>query len=308
MPDGWTPGHFNLQYGIVANNEPWCAKFATSGVFQIVIVRRGSCWFDCPDHLAEPLLVAEGGIVVTTVDATQIWRGSRTASIHAATDAFDFMPLDDVQDDDVAIKLLVGRCALESKPSLLALPAAFYVPPADVDAIAPMLDLIEAETLREGDAAERAEIVRRASEIITIILSRFVARQRQDQGLCRQDRTFDPKVLRAIKLIETESAKEWTVESLAAAVGMGRSAFAARFRELVGDTPVNCLFKTRMRLASQMIREGGRSLARIAESIGYQSESSFIKAFVRHFGVTPGQFRSAGTPPSLDRAFQANIQ
>jgi AraC-like DNA-binding protein len=178
----------------------------------------------------------------------------------------------------------------------------FHVPPQDKDTascLLPMIDAIERESIARGDARaggdalSQEDIVRCATEIVLITLERYVSRQLSSRNVWWGDRDFDPKVMRAIKLIERESAKNWTVESLAAEVGMGRSAFAMRFRELVGDTPVNCLFKTRMRLASVLIREQKSSIAAVADATGYQSESAFIKAFVRHFGITPGQYRAA---------------
>ena len=48
-----------------------------------------------------------------------------------------------------------------------------------------------------------------------------------------------------------------------------------------------------MERAAQMLRESDRSLAAVALAAGYESESSFNKAFKRHYRQTPGQFRRA---------------
>jgi transcriptional regulator GlxA family with amidase domain len=50
---------------------------------------------------------------------------------------------------------------------------------------------------------------------------------------------FDPQMGTALSAIHDSVSTPWTVESLAEAAGMSRSAFAARFKELVGQTPLH---------------------------------------------------------------------
>lgn len=96
----------------------------------------------------------------------------------------------------------------------------------------------------------------------------------------------DRQVGAAISAIHREPARRWTVATLAAEVGMSRSGFAVRFRQLAGDGPIEYQTHWRMLLA-------GRSLARgepigvVARSMGYGSESAFSTAFKRVMGVTP---------------------
>ena len=80
---------------------------------------------------------------------------------------------------------------------------------------------------------------------------------------------------------------------LAKAVGMSRSSFSARFSSLVGVPPLRYLTRLRMQLAANALRGSSRaSLTEIAEQVGYDSESSFGRAFKRSFGVSPGTFRA----------------
>ena len=50
---------------------------------------------------------------------------------------------------------------------------------------------------------------------------------------------FDPQIGVALKAMHEKVERPWTVESLAAACGMSRSAFAVRFKNLVGETPLD---------------------------------------------------------------------
>lgn len=73
---------------------------------------------------------------------------------------------------------------------------------------------------------------------------------------------------------------------------MSRSVFAARFKALVGEAPLTYITRRRMHVAAELLASGVRSLGTVARAVGYETESAFGKAFKRHFGVTPGVFRS----------------
>ena len=75
---------------------------------------------------------------------------------------------------------------------------------------------------------------------------------------------------------------------------MSRSAFAARFRALVGETPLKHLTQWRMVRAASMLREHRPvTLGAIAAAMGYASESAFGKVFRRVLGMSPGKYRQA---------------
>lgn len=107
----------------------------------------------------------------------------------------------------------------------------------------------------------------------------------------------DPQISEALRSMHAEPDRGWTVPQLACRVSMSRSAFAARFRALVGETPLHYLTRWRMVRAASMLREVRPiKLAAVAASVGYDSESSFGKAFRRVMGVSPGKYRSEQRP------------
>jgi AraC-like DNA-binding protein len=83
----------------------------------------------------------------------------------------------------------------------------------------------------------------------------------------------------------------WTVESLAATAGMSRSAFALRFKELLGETPLEYLTNWRMYKATGLLQEDDKKLFEVAKSVGYDSDAAFSKAFKRVLGVAPREYR-----------------
>jgi AraC-like DNA-binding protein len=111
----------------------------------------------------------------------------------------------------------------------------------------------------------------------------------------------DQHVGRAISMIHSDPARAWTVASLAAEVAMSRSAFAARFTELVGETPMQYVTRWRMHLALTEFQDRGATVAELADRLGYRSEAAFARAFKRVIGHPPGAVsRTRQTPvPAL---------
>jgi len=87
----------------------------------------------------------------------------------------------------------------------------------------------------------------------------------------------------------------WTVESLAETAGMSRSAFAARFKELLGQTPLEYVTGWRMQKAVQLLEQRDKKLIDIARLVGYESDAAFSKAFKRVVGANPGDFIRRGS-------------
>jgi len=98
----------------------------------------------------------------------------------------------------------------------------------------------------------------------------------------------------ALKTIHDSVNTPWTVESLAEAAGMSRSAFAARFRERLGQTPLEYVTAWRMQKAIQLLEQRDKKLIDVARSVGYESDAAFSKAFKRVVGASPGEYLRRG--------------
>jgi AraC-like DNA-binding protein len=100
----------------------------------------------------------------------------------------------------------------------------------------------------------------------------------------------DPRIARALAQIHRAPEHAWTLPELASRAAMSRTAFAQRFRLLVGQTPVSYLATWRMQKAAYLLEMGTLSITQIAERVGYASELAFAKAFRRVIGVPPGAY------------------
>jgi len=104
----------------------------------------------------------------------------------------------------------------------------------------------------------------------------------------------------ALRSMHAQPAQAWTLEELARAAGTSRSVLAERFQQLVGQAPMQYLAQWRMLLASNLLTRSNAPLARIAEEVGYQTDTAFSRAFRREYGMPPATWRrrhaGAATP------------
>lgn len=101
----------------------------------------------------------------------------------------------------------------------------------------------------------------------------------------------DRRIGEAIRLIHSRPDRQWLVQELAKDVGMSRSNFALRFKQIVGLSPLDYLGRWRIRLAAKALRSTADTLSTISLSLGYKAESTFSYAFKRTVGVSPMKYR-----------------
>jgi AraC-like DNA-binding protein len=103
----------------------------------------------------------------------------------------------------------------------------------------------------------------------------------------------DPQLRAAVSLMHADPARAWGLAELASAVGMSRSHFAHRFRDVSGQPPLTYLSHWRIRLAERALRTTDTTVAALADRLGFASESSFSHAFTRVAGTSPSRYRRA---------------
>lgn len=217
-----------------------------------------------------------------------------------------FLPLDDSHDthhgaesDPVTMRMLGGYFRFDQANAQLLvklLPPVVHVRREDPAAtqLHRMVELIsdEAGARRPG----RDLIVERLVEVLLIEALRFRSAfsGREEQGLLAG--LSDPALAQTLREFHVDVARRWTVEQLARSAGMSRAVFAERFSRKIGMPPMQYLLEWRMALAKDMLRRERRSLAEVAERVGYQSASAFSTAFTRLTGRTPSEFARENLP------------
>jgi AraC-like DNA-binding protein len=147
--------------------------------------------------------------------------------------------------------------------------------------------LAEARSPRPGGAGVLAKL----AEVLFIEVLRLYMHSDQP-GRCGWLAAVSDRIVgSALTQLHARPAHAWTVDSLARAAGTSRSVLAERFQHLVGRAPMEHLTQWRMLLAANLLRNSNAPLARIAEDIGYRSDTAFIRAFRREYALPPATWR-----------------
>ncbi|MGB3335751.1 MAG: AraC family transcriptional regulator [Devosia sp.] len=267
----------SMMFVIVTSGHGWLKMADQSPIMvpqgSMVLLPHGASYelLSEPDSVAEPLF----DIPVEKVsDRYEIMRHGGGGAITRATAGV-------VQFDSVAAKRLVSL-----------LPPVLRVDAWDVDAgdwLQSTLSLIarEASSMRPGGET----VMTRLADILVIQAIRAWLDRAPEANLGWLAALRDRQVGRTLALMHRQPERDWSVGDLASEAGMSRSAFSARFTELVGQPAAQYLAQWRLHLARAQLLESRESVGSVARRAGYQSEAAFGRAFKQFFGVPPGAVR-----------------
>lgn len=295
-----------VTYGVVRFDGAWALSIPATQNSYFCQVRKGDAWFE--PSVGHPRLVhvSEGAVITIPRGQAHVWRSA--PDVELPPDSV-FYPLElpdaECAPDHCMSELFVGIAPLDAGPPIThltnALPPFLHIRTSECALLAHLnavIGLIEYEISNEASLIDAQSVLRRLSEVIAIDLARFALTSTERACPSWIAGMTDPHITRALSLLHAHPEHPWDVESVAKQLGLGRSAFAQRFKSVVGEGPMHYLLKIRMQHAAAEIRGGGRSLHAIALSLGYQSEAAFSRAFSHHMGVPPGKFRSGASAAS----------
>jgi len=264
------------------------------------IVSHGKCWIEV-NGVAKPVQLSAGDFVVLPRSDSHIVRDFPTTPV---VDYFDFLKgrAPDKQGvfsaggEGSVARLVCGGMRSENgatDPLLAVLPPLIHFKGGGEDA-APGLRVTVShifEELGSGRSGAAAIVTR-----LTDILFMQAVRAYLDENIDTAESGWlaamrDPQIGRALVLLHDKPHQPWTVAEIATRVALSRSAFAAKFTQLVGKPPLRYLTRLRLNAATARLRSGNDKLSVIADAAGYESMPAFAKAFKRRLGVTPGEYR-----------------
>lgn len=182
-----------------------------------------------------------------------------------------------------------ARLAFEggaTHPLARALPPLIALPLTRIPGLELTLQLLFSETdhVRCGQRL----LTDRLFEVVVIQLLRWLLDHPEEAGIQAGCITglCDPRLSRALVAMHDAPGEAWTLARMAAAAGMSRTAFATKFREVVGQTPADYLADWRVALAQRRLRQG-RPIKLLAEELGYANASALSRAFTAKTGASP---------------------
>jgi AraC family transcriptional activator of mtrCDE len=103
-----------------------------------------------------------------------------------------------------------------------------------------------------------------------------------------------PRLAPALAALFNEPTRAWSLPELAHLCNMSRATLARQFQQALGRSASDLLTDIRMTLAANELKKPLMSTGAVADTVGYQSEAAFQRAFKSYMGLTPAQWRKAG--------------
>jgi AraC-like DNA-binding protein len=292
-------------WGLIQENEaeeevtPSGKKSSPTDLAHFAMLSRGNCWLSVRG-IAEPIPLTGGDCFLLARGTSIILRDSpRTRP------KMSFRKVGETASNNVAhyggggaaTTIVCGSFRFDRaslKPIAQLLPS-FILIKADEARTLALHNTMRALASEMAEQTPGSEVVAtRLAEVlfIQVLRAHIGSGPERNRGWLRA--VFDPQMGTALSAVHDSVSTPWTVESLAAAAGMSRSAFAVRFKELLGQTPLEYVTEWRMQKAMQLLEQRDQKLIDVARSVGYESDAAFSKAFKRVVGANPGEYLKRG--------------
>lgn len=297
-------GHLRLQGSLYFTTDfrpPWGLRVPRFGrVARFHLVVRGGCWVRVIGA-ADPLRLETGDLVLIPNGAEHVLADTpdtpcRTVDEVVRQAGFTGRGALTIAGDDSGspTRMVCGHFAFDEAfdhPLVQQLPDAMLIRWDDYARDSPLEQAFqfivrEVQAGRPGNAA----VVNRLSEVLFVQAIRWwIEHQPAERGMLAA--LTEPGLASALGAIHAEPTARWTVEELGQRAAMGRTAFAGRFRDVIGMTPMEYVTLWRMQRAKRLLTESRLSLEQVASRAGYDSAASFSRVFTRETGVRPGAYR-----------------
>jgi AraC-like DNA-binding protein len=286
-----------------AQNEekvtPAGKKIPPTDLAHFAMFSRGNCWLSV-EGVPEPIPLTGGDCILLSRGTSFVMRDSlrtRPKKKFREVASRDNSNVAHYGGGGAPTTIVCGSLSFDRaslKPITQLLPS-FILIKADQAGTLALRNTMQALASEMAEQAPGSEVVAtRLAEVLFIqaLRAHIASEPERNQGWLRA--IFDPQVGAALNAVHDRVNTPWMVESLAEAAGMSRSAFAVRFKELLGQTPLEYVTEWRMQKAMQLLQQRDKKLIDVARSVGYESDAAFSKAFKRVVGASPGEYRKRG--------------
>jgi AraC-like DNA-binding protein len=292
-------------WGVKQENEaeekvtPSGKRTSPTDLAHFAMLSRGNCWLSV-DGISDPIPLTGGDCFLLAKGTSIVLRDSPRTRPRST-----FRDIGAKANGNVVLyggggaptTIVCGSLSFDRaslKPITKLLPS-FILLKADEARTLALHNTVQALASEMAEQSPGSEVVAtRLAEVlfIQVLRAHIASGPERNKGWLRA--FFDSQLGNALNAIHDRVNTPWTVESLAEAAGMSRSAFAARFKELLGQTPLEYVTEWRMQKAMQLLDQRDKKLVDVARSVGYESDAAFSKAFKRVVGTNPGEYLKRG--------------
>jgi AraC-like DNA-binding protein len=274
---------------------PFGKKTSPTDLAHFAMLARGNCWLSV-EGLQEPIPLTGGDCILLARGTSIVLRDSprtRPGSTFREIAARAKRNVVHYGGGGAPATVVCGSLSFDRaslKPITQLLPR-FILIKADQTHTLALHSTMQALASEMAEQAPGSEVVAtHLAEVLFIqaLRAHIASGPERNKGWLRA--IFDPQIGTALSAIHDRVSTPWIVESLAEAAGMSRSAFAVRFKDLLGQTPLEYVTEWRMQKAMQLLEQRDKKLIDVARSVGYESDAAFSKAFKRVVGANPSEY------------------
>ncbi|WP_108125284.1 AraC family transcriptional regulator [Saccharospirillum mangrovi] len=281
--------------GFTAGGD-WAIRFPAPTRIKFFAVVQGGCWIHIEGE-AEPLRFECGdiGLIsaprafvlasdpnVPPLDAMALFSGAGKSRVHLG-EGQDFAHLG----GHVLLDPVSGPLLSEVLPPWIHIPASW----PQADRFRALLDQLVVEQAQALPGMQLASAQLAQLLFIQILRAHLMSGAAKPASWLKA--LVHPRLAPAIRLMHSDPARNWHLETLAQACAMSRTTFATQFKAIAGVAPMSYLTRWRMQLAQRALQTSDIQIAQLASDLGYQSESAFSTAFKRETGHSPRACRLA---------------
>ena len=277
-------------------SSPWGMEIPKGPYAQFHMIVRGQCIMKMNNQPSKKLFA---GDIIVFPSGAKHWladdeKSAKENGMEVVQSIWNGNPV--FQGNNLATTIVCGHFEFDKEsnhPFIKSLPEVIHITDMERKEFS-WLDNISNLLVQEANSNKSGSnvVVNKLAEVLFIhVVRAFMLNNKEEMGFLSALK--DEKISKSLKLIHSYPENGWTLEKLATEVGMSRTLFANRFRETVGETPLNYITDWRMLKAKELLKASNESIEIIAEKVGYTSGASFNRVFKKRAVVTPLKYRQS---------------
>lgn len=262
------------------------------------LITEGECWLAFPNQLEQQQKLGKGDVVLFT-QTPKHWFASEPVLSNATSAQMDASFCEPTHQNaglvcyDIEVVSPLTQAVFQSLPEWILLPAA-----EQQGDLHQLIQIIISESKAQKVGCDVA--ISRLSDVLILYFLRQILsyqpfskesepRRSGHQGILAGicDEKLRPMLVSVIQHID----HAWDVEQMAERCFLSKSAFAERCQQVTGLSPKQLVAEVRLQKSRQLLHQTDLSIDVIAEQVGYQSATAFIRFFKQYHGDSPGNYR-----------------
>lgn len=276
---------------------------ADRNTIRIHLVVQGQCWVSV-DGDNEPILLREGDFALVPHGAGQTLSDSPCADAVSLETLLNAGKLGDdgifrhgTSESKQQARLVCGFCSFDEElnhPLFVGLPPVLVMGQNFTGSSPWLAEAVRVITMEANlDGIGGSAVINRLMEVLFIQGIRHQCDMNSSPSIPYLFAITDNNLKPVIEAMHEHPEREWTLSKLAKLSCMSRGRFAQRFKDMLGQSPMQYLTDWRLQKAKRLLKETNLSIAEVGFRSGYQSLPSFTRRFGKQFGISPGAFRKS---------------